>query len=68
MKNFCLYCFHFDCIEVKNQRILTMTKTTCEIIFESKNTNDVYYASEIVKGNVTITLHKEKIIKGMTNA
>lgn len=43
-----------------------MTKTTCEILFESNNTNDVFYASEIVKGNVTITLHKEKIIKGMT--
>lgn len=42
-----------------------MGKTSCEILFE-KNPNRVYYGGDVVKGNVIITLHKEKIIKGMT--
>lgn len=40
-----------------------MGKTSCEILFEN-NANHVYYGGDIVKGNVIITLHKEKIIKG----
>lgn len=42
-----------------------MSKTSCEIVFEKDDTNNVFYASEIIKGNVIITLHNEKIIKGM---
>lgn len=42
-----------------------MGKTSCEILFEN-NPNRVYYGGDVVKGTVIITLHKEKIIKGMT--
>lgn len=40
-----------------------MGKTSCEIVFEN-NPYRVYYGGDEIKGNVIITLHKEKIIKG----
>lgn len=42
-----------------------MSKTSCEILFENNNTNRVFYGGDTIKGSVIITLHKEKIIKGM---
>lgn len=43
----------------------TMSKTSCEILFENNNTNRVFYGGVTIKGSVIITLHKEKIIKGI---
>lgn len=40
-----------------------MSKTTCEIVFDN-NPNRVYYGGQTVSGTVTLTLHKEKTVKG----
>lgn len=40
-----------------------MSKTTCEIVFDN-NANRVYYGGQTVGGSVTLTLHKEKTVKG----
>lgn len=42
-----------------------MSKTTCEIVFDN-NPNRVYYGGQTVSGTVTLTLHKEKTVKGIT--
>lgn len=40
-----------------------MSKTTCEIAFDN-NPNRVYYGGQTISGSVTLTLHREKTVKG----